>query len=412
MNLSHDGGAVAAASLAIMRAGVERLRRERSERSRRDAAGFREPAIDRWAFITTERLARDAARLASRVPPGVDLVAAVPRSGLPPGAVVATHLHLPLVACSRQRGVTEVGSGVRLETSDGLADGPPRHVLLVDDTAATGKEIAANAAIVRGRWPGAIVTRAVVYCAPRARPSVDLCAAILEGPHYLEWNWQNAGHGALCGFDFDGVLCTEDGAAAPLYLPRRAAAPLIATGRHESTRAATQSWLDHWGVRVDQLVMRDFDAPEVFDRERIAAFKARHYSASRCELFAESDPWQAERIRDLTGRPVLCPAAERVFPPSTTRPSPPTEDAPPLPSLAAMVAGVASAIARTAARAATHRPVFASGAERARRIEACLACEHYRRVDARCALCGCATARKIALAGESCPVRKWGPESG
>lgn len=406
--------------------GVARLRAERAARRARDeAASFPEPSLDPWTFVTTERLAKDAAALVARVPSSVDWVAAVPRSGLAPGAILAGLLHVPLVSTSRARGTVHVGSGVRLESTQGVP-AAPKHVLIVDDTAARGGEMAAAVARMRAEYPGAELTRCVVYCHPQARHAVDLCSYLYPGLHYLEWNWPNAGHGALCGYDFDGILCTEDGRADPLYLPRRAPVPLIVTGRHESARALTLDWLARWGVRVDQLVMRDFDAPDHFDAGRIAAFKAERYAASACVLFAESDPWQAERIRDLTGRPVLCPAAGRVFPPReplalpATRvgePNPAVREPPrtapraepALPAVADQLASAAGAVARTVLRAASGQAVLATADEQARRQAVCAACEHWRPSDARCSKCGCRTRAKLALAAESCPDGRWGP---
>jgi hypothetical protein len=266
-------------------------------------------SIDPDTFVTLEQLARDTAALAAMLPPDVDAVVAIARSGLLVGGPLATLRHVPLYTVSRQRGVLNPGHGVRLDNGQ-----VPRHVALVDDTAAHGREMAANLPTVRAAFPNAAVTRTVVYCAPQARRAVDLCVAIYPGAHYLAWNWCNAGHGAACGYDFDGILCADD-SDRPLCLPRRLAVPLVVTGRHESARGVTEAWLARWGVRVERLVMRDFDAPDVFDVEEIARFKARHYRESACTLFAESDPAQAQTIADRSGKPVLCPQAGRVLRP-------------------------------------------------------------------------------------------------
>ena len=49
------------------------------------------------------------------------------------------------------------------------------------------------------------------------------------------------------------------------------------------------------------------------DEGVIAAHKARAFAASGCGLFVESAPSQAEAIHALTGLPVACPRAERVW---------------------------------------------------------------------------------------------------
>lgn len=290
------------------------------------------PRLDPWLYITEAQLVADTRALVPRLPEDVDLVVAIARSGLLPGSLIAYHLHVPLAVVSRQAGVNVPGHGVRL---DGRPGGTPRRILLVDDTVASGGEMRACGPIVEAAWPGVPVTRAAIYCQPRGSGAVDLCAAVYPGSHFLEWNWPNAGHGALCAYDFDGILCpdftpeqTADEASyraamaamPPRFLPRRLPVPLVVTGRPESTRELTEAWLDRWGVRVERLVMWAGDPHPPADQ--VAPWKAEHYADSACTLFAESDPAQAEIINRLTGRPVLCPALGRVLPPRSVRPAP------------------------------------------------------------------------------------------
>jgi hypothetical protein len=280
--------------------------------------------LDDLTYVTTARLLADTRALIGHLPPDVDCVAAIPRSGLLPGALIAYHLHCPLWTVSRQAGVVFPGHGGRM---DGPATGPARHVLIVDDTAALGQEMAHAARATAAAFPGAKITRAAIYCHPQALHAVDLCVSVYPGGHYLEWNVFNSGHGSAMGTDWDGILCKDcpvedddDGpryltfirTAIPLNLPRRMPVPLIVTARHEKYRAECLAWLDRWGVRAEQLHMRNFDYGP--DRLRqIAEFKATHYRASGCVIFAESDPAQARLIAELTRKPILCPIAEKVF---------------------------------------------------------------------------------------------------
>ncbi len=290
------------------------------------------PDLDPMTYVTTERLTRDVRTLVAALPPDVDLVAAIPRSGLLPGSLLAYHLHLTLVTVSRQTGLLDPGHGIRL---DGRDAPPPRHIVLVDDTVARGKEMTACFPIVRAAYPDAKITRAVVYANPQALHAVDLYVSRYPGSHYLEWNWPNAGHGAACAYDFDGVLCQDcpaeddDGGprylrflaeTRPLFLPRRSTIPLIVTGRHERYRAETLDWLDRHGLKVDQLVMRGWDVDPARDWSvQMGEFKTRHYDleGAGCVLFAESCPIQARVIADLSGRPVLCPTLDHVLTRST-----------------------------------------------------------------------------------------------
>lgn len=305
MSGDEAGKARAAALHAAFLAGLAAEARAgvRVAEARRDA-----PQVDPWTFITREQLARDTAALLAAIPADVDAVIAIARSGFLPGGDVATRRHIPLAGVSRAEGVVPVGHGLRL---DGREAATPRHVLVIDDTAASGWAMAEHVPIVRAAFPDARITRAVVYCHPDARGAVDLYAATYPGVHYLEWNWANAGHAERCGFDFDGIL-VPNGAESPLYLPRRSPVKLIATGRPESARAVTEAWLSRWGVRCDRLEMRPESVPD--DDESIARWKAGVYKASDCVLFAESEPTQAEIIAEASGRAVLCPALGRVIP--------------------------------------------------------------------------------------------------
>lgn len=282
------------------------------------------PTLDEWTFVTTDRLLRDTRMLADRLPPDIDLVVAIVRSGLLPGSLLATQLHAPLRTVSQQGGVINPGHGGRMVGRDHL---PPAHVLLIDDTAATGHEMASCEPLVRAAYPDARLTRAVVYCHPQAFGRVDLCTSLYPGEHYLEWNFANAGHGADAYFDFDGVLVPDmtppewtleavlkmQATQPPLYLPRRSPVPAIVTGRGEESRAVCEAWLARWGVRYGQLLMRPDSVGH--DWESIAAFKARHYAEGPVSLFIESSRRQSARINELTGKAVLCPKGGKVFPP-------------------------------------------------------------------------------------------------
>jgi hypoxanthine phosphoribosyltransferase len=286
--------------------------------------------LDEWAFVRTEQLARDAERLVPELV-GVDLIVGVARSGLFPAGVVAYHLHRPLWSVSTSAGLVDVGHGVRLE---GMRP-EVKRIALIDDTAARGVAMGEAAAIVAKRWPAAELVRAVVYAHPHGAPAVDLAVRIYPGLHYLAWNWCNAGHGVGCAYDFDGILCLDPpagldesgpaydaalAAAVPLFLPRRAAIPLIVTARPERSRALTLDWLDRHGVKVDELMMRGWEwGPGEWCDTRVGEWKAEVFGRSGLTMFAESTPAQAEIIALASGKPVLCPAAGRVI---TSRPDP------------------------------------------------------------------------------------------
>ena len=156
----------------------------------------------------------------------------------------------------------------------------------------------------------------------------------LDSHHLFEWNFFNSPFFAgRVASDMDGILCVDyslhdddDGPAyqrfltevPPLYLTRRHPIALIVTSRLEKYRPQTEAWLDKWGVKYDRLEMwPGADPAERWQRvggaSNSAARKARLFDQSGLAIFAESCPSQARDIAGLTGKPVLCPAAGKVF---------------------------------------------------------------------------------------------------
>lgn len=276
-------------------------------------------------FITTAELASDANALVRRLPPGLDAVVCVTRSGLLPGTIIATRLHLPMYGVSSsqpRRGAFVLPGGLRMADYE---EREVKHVLLVDDTVATGHAMEHCLPVVKDAWPAAKVTRAVVYCHPDKTASADVYEVLYGGFHWLEWNWISSGIAQVCGVDFDGILCEDivpedddDGPryrkalenARPLHVPRFRPVPIIVTARHERYRDVTEAWLRRHGALYERLVMRDWDYDsEGGDRvEAIAEYKAAHVVEAGLKLFAESEPAQAISIARWTGGQVLCPA--------------------------------------------------------------------------------------------------------
>jgi hypoxanthine phosphoribosyltransferase len=245
----------------------------------------------------------------------------VSRSGLTPAALLCQHLHLPLwilrqdATPAQHDAATWAGRGDIIPAGNGWriasrpATGGP--LLVVDDTQMTGRSIARAREVVARELPGREVLYTAVYKNPQLpQRSVDYYAAALLKPHFLEWNLFNSVHLPHTAFDFDGVL-TRDGTNEPQYLPRKGRVPLIVTGRSERHRAASLGWLAHWGVKVNRLVMFPGETPR--EPLPIARYKAEHFANSGLAYFVESCPEQAAEIAAIVRRPVICPAAGKVF---------------------------------------------------------------------------------------------------
>jgi uncharacterized HAD superfamily protein len=277
-----------------------------------------------WEYVSLERMVADVRELVGMLPCDLAAVAGIPRSGLLPATQIATILHLPLCSLCRERGLVEVGQGLRLETTE-LRDG---QLLVVDDSVYGGVALWGARDALRRRHPGIRPLFAALYPRPEAIGSLDYFIRTVGDPHLFEWNLYNCNQTQSFGFDFDGVLChdwpggDENGdayqeflsTARPRWLPRRRAVPLIVTARLEKHRAATIEWLRRHGVRFEQLVMGPWSCAAERRRHYDAGrFKGQAYADSPCTLFIESDERQAEAIFQRANRPVLCPTTGRIF---------------------------------------------------------------------------------------------------
>jgi hypothetical protein len=271
-----------------------------------------------WRWIATADLMAETVRFIAKLPDDITSVGGISRSGLLPATIIATHLHLPLFEVNGR--LARLGAGSR----GGSLVARAGRMLIVDDTIYTGSAMDQARAIARAHRTDAVF--AAIYARPEAAHKADLIAAELPSPHFLEWNFFN--NGPLIGYatnkrvyregvatDFDGILCadgaTSIGEARPYLLPRAHPVKLIVTGRPESTRAASEAWLAKWGAKFERMAMMPGHA--LAEAGEIAAFKAREFAASPLGIFVESDPWQAERIFRLSGKPTICPAAKKVW---------------------------------------------------------------------------------------------------
>ena len=292
-------------------------------RWQRDATLIHAYPETKW--ITTSRLTRDSLRLIDVLPPTLDAVCGIARSGLLAATPIAVKLHLPLFAGSAD-GVVHTGYGGRM---NGTRIDRCRHVLAVDDTNYTGANKAIVLPQIRRAFRGARIELAVIYTPLKLIGLADYVAAVYPLPHYLEWCWPNVGYMTGQGMDMDGLICDDfpsraDDAGSryaeaiksrqPKHLPRKFPVVVI-TARPEAFRSQTTAWLRRHKARVRELVMwpgepdARWSGPDV-----VADWKADMIRSRGLDYYAESDPRQARRIADrCPGVRVICPAAGEVF---------------------------------------------------------------------------------------------------
>lgn len=292
---------------------------------------------EKWVYHTTADLVTDSLDLCKHVPHDCRGICGVARSGMLAATAMACHMHLPLFEVSKKGGLKPVGSGYRFdERQSEVGNGP---FFVVDDSVHDGNTMW----LIRNIMPKDTIF-STVYARPEISHVIDHYVHIAESPHLFEWNFMNTlmmaplretgikdpflGEGLA--LDFDGIISMDplpgDDKADSLdwlmnlrpgkYLPRRCAVALIATNRLEKWRKATDQWCEKWGIKYEKMIMSPYDTAE----ERDANFpksamivKGAAYAKSECNLFVESDPFQAELIHQFTGKPVLCPVSRQLF---------------------------------------------------------------------------------------------------
>lgn len=317
--------------------GMKQLRLSNNRITTRGAtlrgSSFRETGEAQW--VPLQQLAHDAQILASSLPPDITAIVGVARSGITPASMVASLLHLPLIAIRQTANdVIEVGNGWRLGGNHHVSALASGKVAIVDDTVMTGNSLKSIANIVRQRFPNAIT--AAIYVNPLAKRKPDIWVRDLGWPHLLEWNIFNSVLSPNIAVDFDGILChdcprgsDDDGSkylefirnAKPLYVPRKVPLPLIVTARIERYRADTEAWLARHRINFHRLVMHPATTLGERNRDDIAAYKAKHFGEWAKHhvprpaplMFIESEDWQARRISKLTGHMTVCPSTGRIY---------------------------------------------------------------------------------------------------
>lgn len=262
-------------------------------------------------------------RFASKVPPDVDLVVGIPRSGMLVASIVALKLNLPLTDLySFERNDALKKGNTRTYKHEALTTPQQaKKVLLVDDSIASGRSMHDAINKVKGFFGGEVLTM-VAFAQRNNADAVDIYLETVEQPRVFEWNIMHhplISYGCL---DMDGVLCVEptpaqddDGlnyrqfldSAKPLFIPSVEVKHLVAS-RLEKYRPETEAWLERHGVRYQYLHM--LDLPDASDRSRLKIqqqFKADVYRGDpHAVLFIENSEIHAREIVRLASKAVFC----------------------------------------------------------------------------------------------------------
>jgi uncharacterized HAD superfamily protein/hypoxanthine phosphoribosyltransferase len=275
-----------------------------------------------YGFASVAQLTADIRGHIHRVPRDVDVVVGIPRSGMIPAYLVGLFTNRLVVDLETFLTDGAAGHGrtrqVRNKNQSLLA---AKHILLIDDSIASGQSMRRCADRVRSSSFAGRMTTCAAIVTPAMGGVVDLFFREMAEPRIFEWNAFHHPKVAESCFDLDGVLCidpsvrqNDDGplyeeflrTARPLFVPEQPIGHIV-SARLEKHRALTEEWLAKHGVVYGALHL--IDLPSKAERERLkphAAHKARVYRDTDAHLFFESDPEQAREIAQRAERPVLC----------------------------------------------------------------------------------------------------------
>jgi uncharacterized HAD superfamily protein/hypoxanthine phosphoribosyltransferase len=285
------------------------------------------------SFRTVSDVFACARRNRAKIPPEIDLVVGVPRSGMIAATAISLTIQRPL-----------------MDLTTFLDGQEPKHftarrqqkiepgatsILIVDDSIYHGAAMRQ----VRKRISEVGPTNSrIYYCAVYGlvdyHPEVDVVLEVCPAPRIFEWNALNHSGLEYCCLDLDGVIgadpTEEENDDGPNYAAFMDNAVLlnapayainaIVTARLEKYRGQTDKWLARHNIRYRDLYM--LDLPSAEERRRLgihASFKASVYSARPdCLLFIESNLQQAQRINRISGKAVLA-YCDMVFLPERTK---------------------------------------------------------------------------------------------
>jgi uncharacterized HAD superfamily protein len=279
-------------------------------------------------------LERSLQTIAQRLPPSVELVVGIPRSGLLAASILALNLNLPLTDVTGFLEGRVLARGSRPVRAGGERHAGPSAVV-IDDSVATGGQMKKTRAEIEAAGRGDDVVYAAAFVSPGRESAVDLHGEVVNTPRAFAWMLLH-NHNVLARscVDIDGVLCldpteseNDDGpayaeflaGAQPLFIPSAPVRYLV-TSRLEKYREATEGWLGRHGIEYEELVMLDLpDAAARRAQGAHAGHKADFYRRSDADLFIESDYRQAAEIAARSGRQVFAMDRREMIYPSPMR---------------------------------------------------------------------------------------------
>lgn len=247
----------------------------------------------------------------------IDLIVGIPRSGMFPASLIATHLQLPFTDVD---GYNNKRWYIRHKKVTVPTDIPntPLRILLVDDTINSGN--AMRHVLKTLNFRNDTIIKFAVFGSSKNKPEdIDFVCEDCPLPRAFQWNLWKHDRAKNWATDMDGVLCRDPTKkendkgqklenfyyTAPSKFLFTKPIKYIITSREEKFRVSTESWLNKHNIVYEQLIMKSTGEPG--GNISHANYKSQTLKKlSDVELYIESDPAQATIISQNVDIPIWC----------------------------------------------------------------------------------------------------------
>ena len=254
----------------------------------------------------------------------IDLIVGIPRSGMIPASLLATHLQLPFTDVDSYNSNRWYIRNKKITVPSDISDRSLR-VLLVDDSINTGNAMRNVLSSLHRK--NDIIIKFAVYGSPKNNPSdIDFICEQCPLPRAFQWNIWKHSSASNWATDMDGVLCRdpdkkENDKGSKLEQFYKIADPkflfskpvnYIITSREERFRSVTEEWLSKYNIVYNKLIMKA--TGNAGGNVKHAEFKSSMINGLvDIELYIESDKEQAKIISENVKIPIWCIDDQKIY---------------------------------------------------------------------------------------------------
>lgn len=247
----------------------------------------------------------------------IDLIVGIPRSGMLPASLIATHLQLPFTDIDSYNSKRWFVRNKKVTVPSDIPTQPLR-ILLVDDTINTGNAMRHVLSTIRKS--NDTIIKFAVYGSPKNKnEDIDFICEECPLPRAFQWNLWKHKSAKDWATDMDGVLCRDPTKkendkgerlknfyknADPKFLFSNSIKYVI-TSREERFRDVTVEWLNRYNIVYEKLIMKPTGSPG--GNQSHGEYKSNIIkNLNDISLYIESDPVQAKIISSSVSIPIWC----------------------------------------------------------------------------------------------------------